>query len=380
MSKKKNIVFSIIAILVVSLIVGCVFLLLPEGNAPIDTEFSSRWDTTKTSPGSSDNNQIKLPLDAGGTYNFFVDWGDGTNDTITSWNQAEVTHTYATQGVYATNITGTIIGWRFSDEGDKLKLLEIKQWGNLRLGNSGGYFYGCSNLNITASDILNLIGTTSLYGAFRECSKIGKVEGMDEWDVSTVTNMGYMFSFATSFNQDISSWDVSSVTTMETMFHHADSFNQSISSWDVSSVTNVRTMFFIATSFNQDIGSWDVSSVTNMGYMFSSAGSFNQDIGSWDVSSVTDMYGMFYYATSFNQNIGSWNVSSVTTMGTMFTGVTLSTANYDSLLMGWASLPTLQSGVSFHGGNSQYSGGAAAARQSLLDAPNNWIIDDGGPV
>jgi len=35
-----------------------------------------------------------------GTYNTLVDWGDGNSDLITSWNQAEVTHTYATADIY----------------------------------------------------------------------------------------------------------------------------------------------------------------------------------------------------------------------------------------------------------------------------------------
>ena len=54
----------------------------------------------------------------------------------------------------------------------------------------------------------------------------------------------------------------------------------------------------------------------------------------------------------------------------MFYGGTLSTANYDSLLIGWASLSTLQSEVSFHAGNSKYTSGGAAATacQSLLNS------------
>jgi hypothetical protein len=44
-------------------------------------------------------------------------------------------------------------------------------------------------------------------------------------------------------------------------------FNGDISGWDVSSVTNMGGMFS-STPFNGDISGWNVSSVTNMEYMF----------------------------------------------------------------------------------------------------------------
>jgi surface protein len=41
-----------------------------------------------------------------------------------------------------------------------------------------------------------------------------------------------------------------------------------ISTWNVSSVTNMEYLFGNASAFNQDISAWDVSSVTNVEYMF----------------------------------------------------------------------------------------------------------------
>ena len=171
---------------------------------------------------------------------------------------------------------------------------------------------------------------------------------INDWDVSSVTNMSRMFENATSFNTDISNWDVSSVTNMSKMFNNASSFNQDINNWVVSSVTNMLQMFRKATSFNQDLNSWDVSSVTNMHNMFGEASSFNgnisnwnvssvntiwsmfnearsfnQDLSSWDVSSVSNHFGfqyLFMVATSFNQDLSSWNVSSITNMHAMFNG------------------------------------------------------------
>ncbi len=346
-------------------------------NVSADTpDFISTWNTSATSTGSSGPTSITLPLVSSGTYDFTVDWGDGNTSRVTSWDSVNKTHDYQTEGVYTITISGTFVGFQFNNGGDKLKLLDISQWGSMRLGNTGSYFYGAKNLNISATDVLNLTGTTSMYQAFRD-SGISTVPSMNEWDVSKVTSMHAMF-YASSFNQDIGNWNVSSVTNMGYMFYSASSFNQPIGNWDVSKVTDMRYVFYKASSFNQDIGNWNVSSVTDMEGMFYKASSFNQDIGNWDVSKVTSMYRMFSYASFFNQDIGNWNVSSVTDMASMFYGITLSSENYDSLLVGWSSLPSLQSGVSFHGGSSKYSLGLPSeSRQSLID-DYGWSITDGG--
>jgi len=205
-------------------------------------------------------------------------------------------------------------------------------------------------------------------------------QDISSWDVSSVTTMSRMFNNATAFNQDIgSSWNVSSVTDMRAMFQDATAFNQDIGSWTVSSVTTMAYMFRLAAAFNQDIGSsWNVSSVTTMSRMFYGATAFNQDIGSWTVSSVTDMYSMFQDATAFNQDIGSWNVSSVTEMSAMFASVTLSTANYNALLVGWDALE-LQDSVTFNGGNSTYVSSAAITARANIISTDSWTITDGGP-
>jgi len=288
---------------------------------------------------------VEMPL--AGTVDCVVDWGDGSSDAYTTTGTKS--HTYAVGGEYEVRVSGTLTGF-------------------------GG---AVLRPELTACLSFGEIGLTSFFRAFRTCANLVEVPSSLP-SSSSVTNMSAMFRLASSFDQDIGGWDVSSVTNMSDMFFSASSFDQDIGGWDVSSVTNMSTMFESASSFDQDIGGWDVSSVTNMRAMFRSASSFDQDIGGWDVSSVTDILRMFQGAVSFDQDIGGWDVSSVTNMSNMFLSVTLSTTNYDSLLIGWSAL-AVQPNVTFGGGNSQYSVGAATtARGVLTGAPNNWTITDGG--
>jgi surface protein len=188
-----------------------------------------------------------------------------------------------------------------------------------------------------------------------------------------------MFSGASSFNQPLDAWDVSHATYMNYAFYETSLFNHPLNSWDVSSVVNMGYMFFCASSFNQPLNSWNVSSVTSMASTFEDASSFNQPLASWNVSSVTSMNQMFSGASSFDQSLDAWNISSVLNMGEMFKDVTLTTSNYDDMLVSW-SLLLLQNDVPFHAGNSQFHAGTAETARQLIIDMFGWTITDGGQV
>ncbi len=271
---------------------------------------------------------FQLPIYNGGTYNFNVDWGDSSNDDITAWNDAAANHSYAGAGTWNVVITGTITGWRFNGAGDRTLIHDISEWGPLNFGSLGAYFYDCTNLTISATDIPDLSGTTLFT---------------------------YMF------------WNTA-ITTIP-----------NINSWNISSITNTNSMFR-GTSFNSDISNWDFSSVIDADYMFYPNASFNQDVGGWNITSLTTAAGMFYSATSFDQDLSSWDITGIitTTFSNFLNGVTLSTVNYSNLLIGWEA-QVEPANCFLHGGNSLYSAGAAATARAAL-VSNGWTIVDGGPA
>ena len=95
----------------------------------------------------------------------------------------------------------------------------------------------------------------------------------------------------------------------------------------------------------------------------------------FNLSSVTTTRYMFYGCASLT-TVPLLNLSSVTDARYMFSGVTLTTQSYSDFLIHLATLP-LQSGVSFHGGNSKYNPAAATARAYLI-SNFGWTIIDGG--
>lgn len=286
--------------------------------------FISQWDTTL----GDGSNTITLPTVTSGSYNFYVFWGDGNFDHITSWNQAEISHTYDSSGTYAVRIIGEFEGWNFDgpNNAHREKIINVERWGPLVLGNSGGYFRGAININFNATDAPDLSGTTNMNNAFRGATNFNSNIG--HWDVSQVTTMAWIFGGASSFNNggssDINSWNVGRVGSLFRAFS-GSSFNQPLNNWDVRNVTTMDFTFGNS-AFNQDISSWDVSSVNNFRNTFQNT-PFNQDISSWDVSSATDMFSMFRDASSFNSDISNWSVQNVENMENMFQGATVFNQN-----------------------------------------------------
>ena len=324
--------------------------------------FVTVWDMSKPTNRTSDNPALTISVTIVGS-NYTLYWEDVNNTAIngivnvtssSNWVPYYLTVPSAI-GKYrlkayrgAGTITG-FISYNYS-LGDYKRLIAVEQWGTTVWTSLS--FEGCSNMDVTATDIPDLSVCQSLSRMFCGCESLvntnGSITGwqtqnikdmssmfakqwlgndvpfnqpIGNWNTANVTNMERMFSGATAFNQPLSNWNTQSVINMQEMFSGATAFNQPIGNWNTANVTNMANMFSGATSFNQQLN-WNTQNVTNMGSMFYGATAFNQPLNNWNTQSVTNMRGMFYSAAAFNQALNNWNTQSVIDMGYMFYGAT----------------------------------------------------------
>ncbi len=315
----------------------------------------------------------------------------GNNNTLRSMFQGA---TSFNQNISAWDVSGIMdMSFMFTDASAFNQPLT---WANTSMvSDMSGMFRGATIFNQDL-DTWNTANVIRMQLMFQFATSFNG--NIDNWNVANVQFMSAMFSGATAFNRDISGWVTNSLTTTASMFQDATNFNRNLSGWNVSGVPSMSSMFanassfnqpltwdgtlsmvnsmsgmFLgATSFDQDISNWDVSGVTTMSSMFNGASDFNQDLSSWDVSGVTSMFSMFLNASSFNQSLGSWDISPVTAMDNMLSGSGLSIANYDATLIGWQSLPSLQSGIALGANGLTYCAGESA--RAALIASNLWVI------
>ncbi|WP_082482475.1 BspA family leucine-rich repeat surface protein [Chryseobacterium sp. Leaf394] len=252
------------------------------------------------------------------THQVLLDFGTPLNPLIQN----------ATYKVKVTSGNGNFHSITFRDDfqnmnqnlfyGDTSKIIEINQWGNTVWSSMRGAFFGCRNVNMTATDSPNLNSVSDMSYMFGNCEALTGNTTFNNWNTSAVTTLAGTFSGCLLFNQPIGNWNTSNVQNMTSTFTSAQNFNQPIGNWNTSNVTTMASMFNTAKSFNQPIGSWNTASLTNASYMFSNAWAFNQPIGSWNTSQINTMEGMFAWTKAFSQPIGNWNTSNVTTMNSMF--------------------------------------------------------------
>lgn len=171
----------------------------PSGS---DERLITVWRTTTPNEDITlwgGNTSVALAARMNDLYNYEVDWGDGSTETVVGVRNK--THTYATPGDHEVKITGQYGGFQFSNapQTDRDKLIELKNWGISKLWGLNYTFFNCTQLDVTATDAPYFDGTGNL--ALRTADahstfRVNKTVNLDlsKFDLSWATRFAYFIA------------------------------------------------------------------------------------------------------------------------------------------------------------------------------------------
>lgn len=253
---------------------------------------------------------------------------------------------------------------------EKIKSLDVSGWDVSRIGNDlmEGVFMNltdCVEINVTGWKFNNSVN--SLRRMFERCKKLERIIGLEDWDVSNISDMTGMFAHCDSIEvAPISKWsskrllntsmmflgcrslvepnvynlNFSHITDLSGMFGGCESlrtldcsrmdvrhvkdivgmFNRCVrlqslpgfENWDLSHVSDFSNMFLDCESLQTlDCSRMDASHVSSMAFMFSNCRNLRSlpGIEKWDVSRVINFCGTFENCNVLKCNISNWNIS-----------------------------------------------------------------------
>lgn len=306
--------------------------------------------------GSQNNLTFRLPTRQWDYNNCIIKVSDGRPDiSITSDTldySSKFTLTFSTEGIYQVTIIGKLIfNFLTSSSGiaygyDKLKIISIDNWGNSM--NFGAFaFYGCSNLYINAQNTLVLPVDSSDF--FRGIG--GFNTSLTLLDTTKVKNTLRM---------------VNNITT--NLAGQLNPFWQSLIAF--SNVysgntfdTSVNKIEIISSTLQTLETPWDM-------VVFQNTGTIELVL---DTPNLKKMFRVFRNGQVRTRcHAGRIDVRNVTDANGWLSG-TLTTAQVDATLLGWANLPFMQAGVTWNWNGSKYSNNPAVIA-ALNKITNNWGV------
>ena len=295
-----------------------------------------------------------------------INWGDGNTEIITG----NTTHTYASTGPHEISISpiyngSTFEGFNGWDTNNiKNTTNTILQWGDVEWENNYWFAFpshsnGAWKVHVPAGaeNAPDLSRVTSLSNMFRGPNKGARLfedlyNNLTTWDVSTITDMSYMFGFGGA----------------QTTKSNGEANILDLTGWNVSNVTNFT--YFLYGSYitangpqtnglGADMTGWDTSSATNMSYMLSCKGPKTGYVN-FDTSNVTNMSSMFlgvkaYGGDGITEDISTkmvdgtlrWSVSKVTNFANFADKATFGSAAWENFPANWRFNPDATFSLSY---------------------------------
>lgn len=225
--------------------------------------------------GTSANNQFTIPTSGTG-FNYTVTTDDGYEATGLTGNHTITFPSGA--GEHVVRIEGDFPYIYFNNGGDKLKLLEIQNFGFYTVGTGQRRaFYGCSNLDITATDTGDFSNVTTFRELFRSCSSLTSFPLIDTSSSISFERAWFSCSSLTS----VPSLDFSGVGNKDFSFFRTWQNCSSLVDFPPNMFDTVTTGRFSFCFDNTNLSQTSIDNIlVSINTANTSNGSFNQSGGS----------------------------------------------------------------------------------------------------
>jgi len=317
--------------------------------------------------GTSNDDQFTIPLKSGETYDFSVDY-DG--QTTTHNTDSDLTLTFPSgAGTYDIEIKGDFPAIYFNNGGDRLKLLEVSNWGDVVWTTMDCAFYGCANMDITATDVPDTSAVTVFTRAWSNCESMTSFPAID---TSAGSNFSYTWYWCLAL-ESFPTLDVSSGTNFLYTWRLCTGLT-SFPKLDMSSAVNVQHTWRQCTGLIS-FPKLDMSSAVSVRYAWMQC----TDLISFpeiDFPACAEFTGAWYGCSSL-ESFPTLDLSNMTDGTNMLLNTDIGVASWSALLVA-TEANNANNNVPWHGGNAQYNAAGATARAALI-ADHTWTITDGGP-
>ena len=255
-----------------------------------------RDDFCFTVQTTSNNEDFMIDTRNYGTYNANVDWGDGQQSTITSWNDPDLTHTYVNPGTHKILVSGSFPAVDVANKATyRLKWRSIENWGDAGFRSLRSSFWGCSNLINNARDVVKgLIDEPYPQSMFRACTSLMAV---DFAGVTWSNNLTLQYSFdGCSDLERIDNFPLNTgdVATFTSLFRNAPLLNPSwASGFDFTNATHLWGTFQNCGIQDIDFSGISFPDLVTFQDCFRSSNQANPNFNGAVFSGVTNMSLMF---------------------------------------------------------------------------------------
>lgn len=179
-------------------------------NLSVEREAGSVWNVKVSAGGSTELGEVKW-LSSASDNDKWIDWGDGTVDSITTTG----THTYTSAGTYTVKLSNAATWFKINSSSpiNKASVTDIISWG-ANITSANNTFEGCTSLALTSLPAWPEGLTTASY-TFYGCDKLA-LTSLPAWPEG-LTDAYAMFQNCTSLAAKIPSWP-SGLTNASYMF------------------------------------------------------------------------------------------------------------------------------------------------------------------